>query len=59
MSEMKSYSVESSDQKFVREYGFLCLAKNIGEVLSSKHKQKQFDQDKQYITDALNPLQKK
>ena len=55
---MTPYSTETSDRIFVRGYGFLSFAKNIGRNLSGKCSQKHFVHIKYHATDALNPLQK-
>ena len=31
------YSIEPSDRRYVKGYGFLCFAKNIGKSISSKY----------------------
>ena len=58
---MTWYSVQPSDRIFVKGYGFLFLAKNIGKNhgqnisknLSSKYGQKLLDHAKQSATDAF------
>ena len=55
------HSVQPGDQIFVKCYGFLSFAKNMGKnigkniskTLSGKCSQKIFDHAKQYATDAL------
>ena len=37
------YWIEPRDRIFVKGYGFLSFAKNIGKNLSSKYSQKKFD----------------
>ena len=57
---MKRYSVQRKDRIFLKDYGFLSFAKNMGrntgknirENLSSKYSQKRVDHDKQSATDA-------
>ena len=59
---MTRYSVQPRDQIFVKGYGFLSFAKNMGvnidknisKNLSSKYSQKLLDHTKQLATDALN-----
>ena len=58
---MTHYSVQPSDRIFMKGYGFLSFAKNMGKNigkiisknLSSKYSQKLFDHAKQSTTDAL------
>ena len=58
---MAHYSVQPRDRSFVKGYGFLSFAKNMGKNigknisknLSSKYSQKLFDHAKQSTTDAL------
>ena len=47
------YSIERKDQIYVKGYGFLSFAKNVGKYLSSKYSQKLFDNAKRYSTNAL------
>ena len=61
------YSVQSRDQIFVKGYGFLSFAKNVGKNtgknisknLSSKYSQKLLDHAKQSTTDTLKTASKK
>ena len=59
---MTHYSVQPRDVIFVKGYGFLSFAKNIGsnisENLSSKYDQKLLDHTKQSATDALKTSSK-
>ena len=63
---MTRYSLQP-DQIFVKGYGFLSFARNMGKNvdkyisknLSSKYSQKLFDPAKQYATDALKTASKK
>ena len=58
---MTWYSVQPSDRIFVKGYGFLSFAKNMGKNhgknisknLSSKYSQKLLDHAKQSATDAF------
>ena len=54
---MRRYSVQPRDRIFVKDYGFLSFARNMGENvsknLSSKYSQKLLDHAKQSATDAL------
>ena len=37
------YSIEPKDRRYVKGYGFLSFAKNMGKSLSSKYSQKHLD----------------
>ena len=58
---MVRYLVQPRDQVFVKGYGFLFFAKNMGRIisknisnnLSSKYSQKRLDHAKKYTTDAI------
>ena len=64
---MIRYSVQPKDQIFVKGYGFLSYAKNMGKNigknisknLSAKYSQKLFDHAKQSTTDALKTSSKR
>ena len=60
---MARYSVQPRDQIFVKGYGFLSFAKNMGRRISknvsSKYSQKLLDHTKQSATDALKTASKK
>ena len=43
---MMRYSIQPKDQIFVKGYGFLCFAKNMGKNLSGKYSQKLLDHAK-------------
>ena len=47
------YSVEPRDRIYVKGYGFMSLAKNIGKNLSYKYSQKIIDRAKKSATDAI------
>ena len=47
------YSIEPKDKIYVKEYGFLFFAKNIGKNLSSKYGQKLYNSTKKSTTDAI------
>ena len=53
------YSVESRDRIYVKGYGFLSFAKNMGKGLSNKYGQKLFDSAKKYTTDAIKTASKR
>ena len=47
------YRVEPRDRIYVKGYGFLSFAKNIGKNLSNKYSQKNIDTAKKFATDAI------
>ena len=47
------YSIEPRDRIYVKEYGFLSFAKNMGKGLSNKYGQKLLDSTKKSTTDAI------
>ena len=47
------YSIESRDRIYVKGYGFLSFAKNMGKSLSNKYSQKLLDSAKKSTTDAI------
>ena len=47
------YSIEPRDRIYVKGYGFLSFAKNIGKSLSNKYSQNVFDSAKTSTTDAI------
>ena len=61
------YSVQPRDRLFVKGYGFLSFAKNMGKNfgknisknVSGKYSQKLLDHAKQYATDALKTTSKR
>ena len=50
---------QSRDRIYVKGYGFLSFAKNIGKSLSNKHGQKLFDSAKTFTTDAIKTALKR
>ena len=59
------YSIERIDRIFVKGYGFLSFAKNMGthatkvaKNLSNKYNQKLFDTTKKHTTDAIKTASK-
>ena len=52
------YSVEPRDRTYVKGYGFLSFAKNMGRNLSTKYSQKLLDSDKKSTTDAIKTASK-
>ena len=52
-------SIESRDRIYVKGYGFLSFAKNIGKSLSNKYGQKLLDSAKKSTTDAIKTASKR
>ena len=53
------FSIEPRDRKYVKGYGFLSFAKNMGKSLSKKYSQKLFDTAKKSTTDAIKRASKR
>ena len=53
------YSIEPTERRYVKGYGFLSFAKNIGKNLSNKYGQKVVDSAKKSATDALKTAGKR
>ena len=53
------YSIEPRDRIYVKGYGFLSFAKNMGKSLSNKYGQKIFDSAKKSTTDAMKIASKR
>ena len=53
------YSIESRDRIYVKWYGFLSFAKNMGKNLSNKYSQKLLDTAKKSTTDAIKTASKR
>ena len=47
------YSIEPRDRTYVKGYGFLSFAKNIGKDISIKYSQKLVDSAKKSATDTI------
>ena len=47
------YSIETRDRIYVKGYGFLSFAKNIGKSLSNKYGQKLLNSANKSTTDAI------
>ena len=47
------YSMEPRERIYVKGYGFLSFAKNMGKGLGNKYGQKLFDSAKKSTTDAI------
>ena len=52
------YSTEPRDRIYVKGYGFLSFAKNMGKNLSNKYGQKLLDSAKKSTTDAIKTASK-
>ena len=53
------YSIEPRDRIYVKGYGFLSFAKNMGKGLSNKYGQKRLDSVKKSTTDAIKKASKR
>ena len=53
------YSIEPRDRIYVKGYGFLSFAKNMGKNVSNKCGQKRFDGAKKSATDAIKSASKR
>ena len=53
------YSIEPRDRIYVKGYGFLSFAKNMGKSLSNKYGQKLLDSAKKSTTDAIKIASKR
>ena len=53
------YSIEPRDRIYVKGYGFLSFAKNVGKNLSNKYSQKLIDTAKKSTTDAIKTASKR
>ena len=53
------YPIELRDRIYVKGYGFLSFAKNIGKKISNKYDQKLLDSAKKSATDAIKTTPKK
>ena len=53
------YSIEPKDRIYVKGYGFLSFAKNMGTHLSNKYSQKLLDTAKKSTTDAIKTASKR
>ena len=53
------YSIEPKDQIYIKGYGVLSFAKNIGKNLSNKYGQKIFGSAKKSTTDAIKTASKR
>ena len=53
------YSIEARDKIYVKRYGFLSFAKNMGKNLSNKYDQELLDSAKKSTTDAIKTASKR
>ena len=53
------YSIEPRDRIYVKGYGFLSFAKNIGKNLSNKYSEKVIDSAKKFTTHAIKTTSKR
>ena len=53
------YSIETRDRRYVKGYGFLSFAKNIGKNIGSKYSQKLVDSAKKSATDTIKTASKR
>ena len=53
------YSIEPRDRIYVKGYGFLSFAKNIGKSLSNKYGKKPIDSAKKSTTDTIKTASKR
>ena len=53
------YSIEPRDRIYVKGYGFLSFAKNMGKSLNNKYDQKLLDSAKKSTTDAIKTASKR
>ena len=53
------YLIEPRDRTYVKRYGFLSFAKNIGKNLSNNYGQKLLDSAEKSTTDAIKTASKK
>ena len=53
------YSIEPRDRIYVKGYGFLSFARNMGKSLSKRYGQKRFDRAKKSTADAIKTTSKR
>ena len=53
------YSIEPRDRRYVKGYGFLSFAKNIGKTISNKYSQELVDSAKKFASDAIKTASEK
>ena len=54
-----SYSIKTRNRIYVKGYGFLSFAKNMGKSLSNEYGQKLLDSTKKSTTDAIKTASKR
>ena len=52
------YSIEPRERRYVKGYGFLSFAENVGKSLSNKYSQKLIDSAKKSTTEAIKTASK-
>ena len=52
------YSIEPRDRRYVKGYGFLSFAKNIGKNISNKYSQQLVDSSEKSATDSIKAASK-
>ena len=52
------YSIEPRERRYVKGYGFLSFAENVGKRLSNKYSQKLIDSAKKSTTEAIKTASK-
>ena len=53
------YLIKPRDRIYVKGYGFVSFAKNMGKSLNNKYSQKFFDNAKKSTTDAIKTASKR
>ena len=53
------HSIEPRERRYVKGYGFLSFAKNIGKNISNKYSQKLVDTAKTSATDVIKTVSKR
>ena len=53
------YSIEPRDRIYVKGYGFLSFAKNMGKILTNKYSQKLLDSAKKSTSDPIKTASKR
>ena len=53
------YSIEPKDRIYVKRYGFLSFAENMGKILSNKYGQKVLDSTEKYNTETIKTASKR
>ena len=54
-----TYSIEPTNRIYVKRYGFLSFAKNMGKKLSNKYSQKLLNAAKKFTADAIKTASKR